>query len=555
MRLPQMTMVQKFLGWSFLLFLVVVYTGVKAQWNGEFTNSPDFNHWQSEYKSIAYQLATDPQVKAATQAAAISVNQVTVGQFPQIQKDGTQQLRVDRCESCHAGLLNPAMTAENIIKFEDNVNVPTDQVAAYLSDPKHAETLRAVKTLGAHPGVSIEGTGARDLGVVHGDKFTYGVTIDHNLNPQDDADYQLQKQYVKKHPFPTFGCTTCHYGSGRDLVEHVAHGDPERWLQPMLPAKFMDAACAQCHTGYDKTTYSFTYSPQLTTIARGQKLFKEYACYGCHKIEGFSKGNIGPELTYEGASVSYITIEHQLWDPRYKVGTCVMPYFFSYRLHNTDGGTEGAEREEIVDARAQALLNNNQVATIDNDDTRDSLKAHGYIPDAKMQSDVDALVTFVAAQTGGNYAQSAADRIEGISAYNASKPLEVPVTVDEGKQLFQTSGCYACHHIGDPAYKGRPELDPSGKGGFSGPILNGVGSRHSLEYLIAHYEHPQDFVPGSIMPEFPFSNSQRAALSMYDQSLKPANTAARQVSPDQDMPQGALKAHGAQTATAGYMVR
>ena len=73
--------------------------------------------------------------------------------------------------------------------------------------------------------------------------------------------------------------------------------------------------------------------------------------------------------------------------------------------------------------------------------------------------------------------------------------------------------------------------------------------------LIAHYAHPQDFVPGSIMPEFPFSNSERAALSQYDLSLKPTSEGARQVSPDEDMPEGDLKARGAQTATAGYMVR
>ena len=547
-------MVQKFLLWSFLLFAAVLYTGVKAAWNNEFTDTPDFNYWQQQYKDIAYKLASDPQVKAATQSAPITVNQVTVGQFPAIQKDGTQQMRVDRCQSCHTGLLNPAMTAENIIKIVDGQTIPTEQIAAYLSDPKHAETLRVVKTLGTHPGVSIEGAGARDLGVAHGDKFTYGVTTDHSTTDADRTDYALQKTYVKQHPFPTFGCTTCHYGSGRDLVEHVAHGDPERWLQPMLPVKFMQAACAQCHTGYDKKTFSFTYLPQLTTIARGQQLFKEYACYGCHKIEGFSKGNIGPELTFEGGSVSYITIEHQLWDPRYKVGTCVMPYFFAYRERNTDGGLPSGAREEVVDGRAPDTRKNHPAVIVD-PDTRDTLEAHGYVPDANLQPDVDALVTFVAAQTGGNYAQSAADRIEGISAYNLSKPLEVPVTVDEGKRLFQESGCYACHHVGDPNYKGQPELDPKGKGGFAGPILNGVGSRHSLEYLIAHYEHPQDFVPGSIMPEFPFSNSERQALSLYDQSLKSTSPGARAVSPAQDMPAGELKARGAQTATAGYMVR
>ena len=90
----------------------------------------------------------------------------------------------------------------------------------------------------------------------------------------------------------------------------------------------------------------------MTTIARGEQLFKAQACYGCHKIEGFSKGNIGPELTYEGrVAGTYLTIEHQLWDPRYKVNGCVMPYFFAARAHNTD---DPRLTDESVDPRADA---------------------------------------------------------------------------------------------------------------------------------------------------------------------------------------------------------
>ena len=42
-------------------------------------------------------------------------------QFPLLETDGTQQQRVDRCQSCHIGLDNPAMTAEKIIKTVDKI--------------------------------------------------------------------------------------------------------------------------------------------------------------------------------------------------------------------------------------------------------------------------------------------------------------------------------------------------------------------------------------------------------------------------------------------------
>ena len=165
------------------------------------------------------------------------------------------------------------------------------------------------------------------------------------------------------------------------MIQDSAHGDPEHSQTPLLAAKYMDAACAQCHASYDPNTFAITYQqplstariiklldgkdvppeetqayladpqnaqtaltvqyvadqPQMQSIARGEELFKAQACYGCHKIEGFSKGNVGPELTYEGRIAGGTTaISHQIWDPRYKVPSCVMPYFFAVRDHNSD---------------------------------------------------------------------------------------------------------------------------------------------------------------------------------------------------------------------------
>jgi len=662
-----LSMVVKFAFWSVVLLALVFATGTKAMKNNQNAATPDYEYWQGQYKDIAADLATSDAVREATKAKGFEVTQATIMQFPLIQQDGSTQLRVDRCQSCHTGLLNPQMTAENIIKSVDHVTIPTEQVADYLS--KHAETLKIIKTLGAHPGIDIEGETQRDLGVIHGDNFTYGVTVDHSTNPSDAQDYQVQKFSMSKHPFPTFGCTTCHYGSGRDLVQETAHGNPEHWLAPMLGAKFMDAACAQCHIQYDtknlainylqplqsvtitvapnasgkqptgvvniidgstqigtgplssgKCTISYptpsgkkpvivaytgdaTYQPttvsladltsaaprarlastggselslsaqvsipMMQTIVKGEQLFKQDACYGCHKIDGFSKGNVGPELTYEGRLAVPSTIEHQLWDPRYKVNSCVMPYFFSYRLLNTDNmtiddaiantnglyahpeGYSGLTSNDVVDWRAPG----SKRATIEDEDTVESVTRHGYIPNAAMQADVDALATFVASQTGQNYSGAQADRMAMIAAFNVSSPATVPVTVAEGKLLFESSGCYACHTIGDPKWTKDPTRDPHAKGGVAGPQLTWEGSRHSQDWLVEHYKNPQAFVPNSVMPIFPFSDSQRKALSMYDQSLMPANPGARPVSADQDMPNPQLTKAGAQTPDVRYMTR
>ncbi len=583
------SMVSKFAFWSVVLLALVAVTGVKAIWNNQNANTPDFRYWQGRYRTISADLAQSEAVRQAALGAAESVNQVTVLQFPLLKADGTQQQRVDRCQSCHTGLSNPSMTAENIIKTVDHKTVATADLAAYLKDPAHKDTLDLIKTLGAHPGIRVEsGDQPRDLGVIHGANFTYGIATESSVTEDDKKDYQYQKINLKQHPFPTFGCTTCHYGTGRELIQDAAHGDPEHSQTPMLPAKYMEAACAQCHAQYDSKSFAIGYQaplsapriiklldgqdvsedqvatylndpknaltaqtvqyvagqPQMATIARGEQLFKAQACYGCHKIEGFSKGNVGPELTYEGRAAGATTaIAHQIWDPRYKVASCVMPYFFAVRKTNTDD-PDPSHLNDIVDPRSKTT----QVAPVAvrpgagqvnpdyDEDIATTLREHGYIADASRQADVDALVTFVDSQTGQNYADSQASRFTTIAAYNIARPADVAVTAAVGKQIFEQSGCYACHYIGNPD-KPHQTGDPRfGQGGVAGPELSWEGTRHSQKWMVEHYKNPQAFVPGSIMPIFPFSDSQRAALSLFDGEQRPTKSTARPVSPDQDLP-------------------
>lgn len=589
------SMVSKFAFWSLVLFILVGITGKTSLWNNQNASTPDFTHWQGEYKQAAAQFAATDEIRQAALDAPTEVKQVTVLQFPTLEINGTQEQRVDRCQSCHVGLLDPNMTAEKIIQFHDHQTVPTAQVATYLSDPKHTDTLTLIKTIGAHPGIQVESSdNPHDLGIIHGPTFTYGITTEASLTDEDKADYQTQKINLKQHPFPTFGCTTCHYGTGRELIQNSAHGDPEHSQLPLLAAKYMQAACAQCHASYDPNTFAISYQqplsperiiklldgqdvtpdqtqaylsdpkhagteatvqyvanqPQMATIAKGEELFKSQACYGCHKIEGFSKGNIGPELTYEGRVAGGTTkIAHQLWDPRYQTATCVMPYFFAVRKTNTDDPDPIHQTQDIVDPRLDPKvigkegLKPIQTAPVAlqgtpdyNEDVATTLHQHGYIPDAARQADVDALVTFVASQTGQNYGTGQAEHFATVAAYNLSRPADVLVTAVVGKKLFTDSGCYACHYIGNPN-KAHETGDPKfGKGGVHGPELSWEGTRHSQQWLIEHYKNPQAFVPGSIMPIFPFSDSQRAALSRFDGSLRPAKSGARPVSPDQDMP-------------------
>jgi mono/diheme cytochrome c family protein len=120
--------------------------------------------------------------------------------------------------------------------------------------------------------------------------------------PQPLAYHPLHDQ----HPFDKFGCTICHRGQGRATTAAEAHGNVAHWDEPMLPLKFIQASCGQCHEASD--------NPAAPVLARGQELFETAGCRGCHKLEGVG-GNIGPELDRVGARRSPDWLRQHFLEP------------------------------------------------------------------------------------------------------------------------------------------------------------------------------------------------------------------------------------------------
>ena len=106
--------------------------------------------------------------------------------------------------------------------------------------------------------------------------------------PQPLAYHPLHDQ----HPFEKFGCTICHRGQGRATTVAEAHGNVPHWDSPMLPLKYTQASCGQCHQAAD--------NPAAPELARGEQVFETSGCRGCHKLGGVG-GGLGPELDKVGA--------------------------------------------------------------------------------------------------------------------------------------------------------------------------------------------------------------------------------------------------------------
>jgi ubiquinol-cytochrome c reductase cytochrome b subunit len=55
----------------------------------------------------------------------------------------------------------------------------------------------------------------------------------------------------------------------------------------------------------------------------------------------------------------------------------------------------------------------------------------------------------------------------------------------------------------------------NGSGMKTGPVLNGVGSRRTKQWIIDHFNDPQKMSPGTIMPPYKFSPKDMEAITSY----------------------------------------
>ncbi|SMC22111.1 cytochrome c oxidase cbb3-type subunit 2 [Andreprevotia lacus DSM 23236] len=129
------------------------------------------------------------------------------------------------------------------------------------------------------------------------------------------------------------------------------------------------------------------------------------------------------------------------------------------------------------------------------------------------------------------FSKSTTQPIEGVKPYTA---LQLA-----GRDIYLREGCYNCHsqmirpfraeteRYGHYSVAGESVYDHPFLWGSkrTGPDLARVGGRYSDEWHRAHLMHPQDVVPESVMPSFPW-----LAANKVDAAIMPAKmTALRHV--------------------------
>jgi cytochrome c1 len=128
---------------------------------------------------------------------------------------------------------------------------------------------------------------------------------------------------VIPHTSDQFGCVMCHRGQGPATTVEEAHSSTLAWEQPILPARYVQSSCGQCHHA------PLTGTPQLNS---GRNLLSRYGCVHCHTIKLADGTAIRP--TDDPPSLEHIAdkttrewIYAWLKDPQAYAVTATMPNF------------------------------------------------------------------------------------------------------------------------------------------------------------------------------------------------------------------------------------
>lgn len=377
---------------------------------------------------------------------------------------------IDRCTSCHVALDVPYFSPTKIARdangqvISDSAGVPKqepnpdyiwdklDQKIAELTDVQVNQQLQEqgdTAKLAYRKQQAEQLTALKTAKVGDQDYDVRKVLVMHPLIGKETRPFEF-------HPVNEYGCTSCHGGNGRGLTTEKAHGPiydgqyeeeyegprkvflesdpvndpkfahayngkpgPDLIFQttPLMVGSLIEAKCMQCHQPNSPEMEQSHYS---TSYLMGEQLFFSQACYACHRIAGFTRGGVGPELTNEGNTAYFWFVKKKLMWPQGDTPTSTMP-------------NEKLDHEELED-----------------------------------------LMTFVMAQRGENNTQSETEYKAKLQDWEkgAKLPWEQPLNpaqihdVRYAMTIFATEGCAGCHRlkgfesdIGFAIEKEKPDFD------------------------------------------------------------------------------------------------
>ncbi len=264
--------------------------------------------------------------------------------------------------------------------------------------------------------------------------------------------------------------------------------------------------CTTCHVAVEDPSYAGLRLPLAYHPNHDRHPFDKFGCTICHQGQGrattreAAHGHVQfwdrpmLEMKYIQSACGKCHLPTDVPDaPRLAQGHAVFERagcIGCHKLHGT-GGVIGPELDNVGANRSPEWL-------LQHFKNPSAVTPGSAMPPIKAsEADLEDLTLYVLSFTG-----------EPLSAYYVSmKTIPSPA---EGRRLFEEKGCLGCHSVG-------------GKGGNIGPALDEVAKRHDPAWIVAHFNNPQAITPGSIMPQFNFTEQETRALTEFLLSLTDTN--------------------------------
>jgi cytochrome c2 len=290
------------------------------------------------------------------------------------------------------------------------------------------------------------------------------------------------------HPMKDVGCTICHRGGGEALdfvrADHRPRDEKQEedwrkeydwhkqhhWDYPMLSKSFVEAGCVQCH----KTSMELI-ADDAPKVYEGYRLFEQYGCYACHKVDWFpTSRKPGPSLKNIAQKVRPDFIASWVTKPKSFRPTTWMPQIF--HLENF------AEDEPIAKAN------------------------YGTGADIKGRQWNDTAVGAITAFVWSRAAKKALD------------PIPVKGDPLRGREVFRLSGCLGCHNLApypNETVKTEDLAFERAVVNEHGPNLRGVASKVNKEWLYGWIKEPAKYWPDTRMPNLRLPDQDAADITAY----------------------------------------
>ncbi len=367
----------------------------------------------------------------------------------------------------------------------------------------------------------------------------------------DEHQQPFRKHPAIPHSVDGFGCVICHGGQGAATTVSEAHHSERDGEAPILPTRYIEAGCGQCHQN------AMAGTPQLNL---GRTMLARYGCVRCHAVtrpDGtkMMPTDHPPSLVHVADKTTREWIYSWLKDPQAYAATATMP---NYKLTDQDASDISAylissskpqpgdtSAASVKNASAGSATNPADGASLYGQSFCSSCHAVQNAAGNVVGGDVGPELTRIGNKvkpewlnawlnnpriydattpmphyrftprqiaTLADYLHSKTDADYGA---NVQLAAATPQQIARGRRLIIDGGCAACHEINgvQTPQNFAPDLSTIGSKPLA-QIAFLPGMEHTVStYIVSKIRQPRAFGGAVKMPQFALSNAQTDALT------------------------------------------